>query len=275
MSIKKELKQTLNQMSNLIEKGSKTTDNYDCSGIRTGFPKLDCVIDGLLEGNLITLFGPTSIGKALFSLQIASYVANDYPVAFFSLNESTEDLIKVLLAQAVGIHLWKIKTLNFNAEDFKDVQDNSKKIEKIDLDIHDFANPTLDDIEKTIAINSYRLVVIDSLEMMDIGDERPADIYEYIAEKLKKIATKNNITIILNIRSKNRESTLRELRKFGNVEKNSDIVLDLNCRDDYVYRVMRILKNNNGYTKYLYFDLNKNRFIHRVEENIGDMDFDF
>ena len=80
------------------------------SGISTGFPKLDGILNGLQKGNLIVLAARPSVGKTALGLNIAYNCAikSKKPVAIFSIEMSSNEIMCRLFSNRSGVPMDKI-----------------------------------------------------------------------------------------------------------------------------------------------------------------------
>ena len=87
-----ELKNTTDTLQDYL---SYIQDDTQVKKIRTGFDKLDNLLNGGLPNGLITLGAIPSLGKTTFALQVADNMASmeNTKVLFFSLEMSKFDLI--------------------------------------------------------------------------------------------------------------------------------------------------------------------------------------
>ena len=93
-----------------IEAASKNKD--ELSGIPSGFSNLDRITSGWQPSDLVILAARPSMGKTAFALNIARNVAAQYdtPIAFFSLEMSSIQLVKRMISTETEISQQHIKT---------------------------------------------------------------------------------------------------------------------------------------------------------------------
>ena len=72
-------------------------------GISTGFNQLDSISNGLQPGQVVILAARPSKGKSALAWQIASHVAHNGPVAYFSLEMDARSLVLRALCQQTAI----------------------------------------------------------------------------------------------------------------------------------------------------------------------------
>lgn len=213
------------------------------------------------------------IGKTMMSLQISRNVAELHNVAYFTLKDSPEILTKTILAQESRMNVFDFNRSYNNEECLKKLKKGKSAVKKLNLDIYDYANPDFSDIRNQISTvvehNGVKLVVIDSLEMFDFNKNiKLSEQYEEIALNLKKIASEEKIAIILNISSEHENyASQKTLRRLGNIEKHSDVVIALNLHQEEYFSAY-LLKNNYGHDAVLFYDKECMRF---VDVNLKDV----
>ena len=92
-----------------IEANQDRTDGL--SGVPSGFTGIDKVTLGWQESDLVIIAARPSMGKTAFVLTMARNMAVDHhiPVAFFSLEMSSKQLVKRLLVSETGLSSEKIR----------------------------------------------------------------------------------------------------------------------------------------------------------------------
>lgn len=111
--------------------------------LHTGFADLDTVLGGgVLPGGVMLLAGQPGIGKSTLLLQLAAYVADTAPVLYVSGEESASQV--KLRAERLGAG--KSAALEF------------------------VASTSADDVAATIRASKHKLVVIDSIQTLNLAD---------------------------------------------------------------------------------------------------------
>jgi replicative DNA helicase len=82
------------------------------SGVATGFDKLDKLTSGWQPSDLIIIAARPAMGKTAFVLSMARNMAIDYnmPVALFSLEMASVQLITRLISSETGLSSEKLRT---------------------------------------------------------------------------------------------------------------------------------------------------------------------
>lgn len=113
------------------------------SRLSTGISDLDAVLGGgILPGGVILLAGQPGIGKSTLLLQISATVASDAPVLYVSGEESASQV--KIRAERLGAE--KNEQLNFAA------------------------STSADDIAASIRSDQYKLVIVDSVQTLTLGE---------------------------------------------------------------------------------------------------------
>lgn len=232
--------QTLNAIENIINhKG-------ELLGLETGLQDLDSFLQGLKNSDFMILAARPSMGKTAFALNIASYLSikKDTPVAFFSLEMSSNQLIHRIFSSYGLIPLFNLKSGNLDDAHTQKLIKVSNKLSQSKLIIND------DEISNLMSLrsiarklkreNDIKLIIIDYLQLLEgtRRENRNLEISE-ISRSLKILAKELDIPIIaLSQLSRSVESRqvkkpmLSDLRESGSLEQDADIVMFL-YREDY------------------------------------------
>lgn len=219
--------------------------NQDISGIPSGFDDLDQITSGWQKSDLIILAARPGMGKTSFLLSMTSNIIIDYkiPVAFFSLEMSSIQLINRLISSETGISLDKLRRAKLSDQDWVSVYSNTKHLQSDSLLFVD-DSPTLSIFElrakcrNLVSQHNIKLIMIDYLQLMVIDTlnnkkfiNREQEI-SIISRGLKSIAKELDIPIIalsqlsraVEIRGGNKRPMLSDLRESGAIEQDADIV---------------------------------------------------
>ena len=90
------------------------------TGLPTGFRGIDSMTNGMHEGEMIVIAARPSMGKTAFAMNIAEHVAVEAgkPVAVFSLEMSTQQLVQRLLCSLARVNLASIRDGFLGERDF-------------------------------------------------------------------------------------------------------------------------------------------------------------
>ena len=198
--------------------------------------ELDERTGGLRAGMLVSVLAPTSGGKTSFGLQVALRSAQaGYPVAFFSLEMTIEQLLARALANLTSISsfpLWtrKVETLT------DDQWQSLKSLTNLNLPLY-FTNSAwdIDDILKSIVTAKLRygcrLFIVDYIQkVMAPRQERRELEVAYVAKELKKYALQQGVAVVaLSQVTSEKEGRARESRV---IEHESDVMLLLRLGEE-------------------------------------------
>lgn len=214
-------------------------------GLETGLQDLDSFLQGLKNSDFMILAARPSMGKTAFALNIASYLSikKDTPVAFFSLEMSSNQLIHRIFSSYGLIPLFNLKSGNLDDAHTQKLIKVSNKLSQSKLIInYEISNlMSLRSIARKLKReNDIKLIIIDYLQLLEgtRRENRNLEISE-ISRSLKILAKELDIPIIaLSQLSRSVESRqvkkpmLSDLRESGSLEQDADIVMFL-YREDY------------------------------------------
>ncbi len=222
-----------------IEEASKSDDAF--SGVPSGFVGIDRVTLGWQPSDLVIVAARPSMGKTAFTLSMARNMALDHnvPVAFFSLEMSSTQLMMRLIVAESQLDTKDVKTGRLTPEQWRHLEESIKPFQTAPLYIDD--TPALSVFEFRSKVrrlktqHNIQLIVIDYLQLMTgSGDARGNREQEVagISRTLKAIAKELNIPIIalsqLNraseLRGGSKKPQLSDLRESGAIEQDADIV---------------------------------------------------
>jgi replicative DNA helicase len=175
------LKDTLSEAWERLDHLHKTKD--ELRGVPTGFPELDVKLAGLQKSDLIILAARPSMGKTSLALDIArkTAVKHKIPVAIFSLEMSSQQLVDRMLSAESQVENWKIRTgHNLSVEhDFKAIGEAIGRLSEAPIYIDDQAG---NNILKMRAVarrlkneKGLGLIVVDYLQLMVPTQARGSD----------------------------------------------------------------------------------------------------
>lgn len=235
-------------MSQIQDKQSST----GISGVPSGFSKLDDLTMGWQPSDLIILAARPSVGKTAFSLNLARNAAVDHnmPVAFFSLEMASIQIVNRLITSESGLHPDKIKgATKLEQYEWGQLEYKLKALSRAPLYIDDTPGLPLMEFRtkaKNLVKNKgVRLIIIDYLQLIQGPSElkgmREQEVAA-ISRTLKATAKELNVPIIalsqLSRQAVQRQGgggkpQLSDLRESGSIEQDADMVLFIH-RPDYV-----------------------------------------
>jgi replicative DNA helicase len=237
-------KQSYYPISEIIDGNIETLEERQgnkalVTGVPTGFTRLDNLISGLQQSELIILAARPSMGKTALALNIARNAAVDanVPVAIFSLEMSKEQLSMRLLCSEARIDSSRLRGGFFSMEDWRKLTDAAGVLSDTSIFIDD--TPDISGMEIRAKARRLKmekdigLVIIDYLQLMKgrmSAERRDLEISE-ISRSLKALAKELGVPVMalsqLNrmLEQRNdKQPRLSDLRESGALEQDADVV---------------------------------------------------
>lgn len=211
-------------------------------GIPSGYEELDKKLAGFQPSNLIILAARPALGKTSFALNIAANVAikNKFPVGFFSLEMSKEELVDRLLVSAADIDAWRLKTGRLSDEDYQKITEAMGELSEAPIFIDDTPGISILEMRakarKLKARNDLKLLIVDYLQLADAGRRFDSRVQEvsFVSQGLKNLARELKIPVIAISQLSRaveqrgtKKPQLSDLRESGSIEQDADVVLFL------------------------------------------------
>ena len=223
-----------------IEEASKTAGEYN--GVRSGFTDIDSVTLGWQPSDLIIIAARPSMGKTAFVLTMARNMAVELksPVAFFSLEMSSVQLMNRLIVAETQLNPKDLRTGNLTPDQWVHLEANTVELGRAPLFIDD--TPALSVYEfrskarRLKTQHDIKIIIIDYLQLMTASTPETRGNREQevslISRTLKAIAKELDVPIIaLSQLSRNVENRggskrpqLSDLRESGAIEQDADVV---------------------------------------------------
>lgn len=213
------------------------------SGIPSGFDKLDKLTSGWQPSDLIIVAARPGMGKTALTLSMARNMAvgQNIPVAFFSLEMSSVQLITRLISSETGLSSEKLRTGKLEKHEWEQLNVKVKDLEKAPLFIDDTPSLSIFDLRakarRLASQHGIRMIVIDYLQLMTAGGagknggNREQEI-STISRNLKALAKELDVPVIalsqlsraVETRGGSKRPLLSDLRESGAIEQDADIV---------------------------------------------------
>ena len=290
------LKDTLHEAWERLDHLHKTKD--ELRGVPSGFSDLDNTLSGFQKSDLIILAARPSMGKTSLALDIARKAAVNHkvPVAIFSLEMSSQQLVDRMLSAESQVDSWKIRTgHNLSVEaDFKAIGDAISRLSDAPIYIDDAPG---NNILKMRAVarrlkneKGLGLVVVDYLQLMVPTNSRNNDnIVQQVTEisrSLKNLARELEVPVLAlsqlsrAVEQRGGKPRLSDLRDSGSIEQDADVVMFIHRDQDQEQggrkeeAEIMIEKHRNGPTGIvkLYFDSKKTTFMSIDKADFGGFD---
>ena len=147
-NIKKSSESAQNLVLEAKKKIEKISKQDGLSGVNTGFEKLDKITSGWQPSDLIIIAARPGMGKTALTLSMARNiaVAKQLPVAFFSLEMSSIQLITRLISSETGLSSEKLRTGKLADHEWQQLNVKVTDLEKAPLFIDDTPSLSIFDL---------------------------------------------------------------------------------------------------------------------------------
>ncbi|WP_423998578.1 replicative DNA helicase [Maribacter sp. IgM3_T14_3] len=212
------------------------------SGIPSGFDKLDKLTSGWQPSDLIIVAARPGMGKTALTLSMARNMAvnTNTPVAFFSLEMSSVQLITRLISSETGLSSEKLRTGKLEKHEWEQLNVKVKALEKAPLFIDDTPSLSIFDLRakarRLASQHGIKMIMIDYLQLMTAGGSQKGGNREQeistISRNLKALAKELSVPVIalsqlsraVETRGGSKRPILSDLRESGAIEQDADIV---------------------------------------------------
>ena len=223
-----------------IIKSTKELGEDEVTGLNTGYEDINKVTQGFQISNLVILAARPAVGKTALALNFAYRAATraKKPVAIFSLEMSSELLVRRLIASESLIPLKNLSTGQLNGEQRLKLSDAVKRVGSAPIYIDDTpGNKLMDIIAKSRKLQATEpelgLIVVDYLGLVETsgnkGDSRQEEVRK-ISLALKQLAMELKVPVLAlsqlsrDVEKQNRKPQLSDLRDSGSIEQDADVV---------------------------------------------------
>lgn len=231
------------------------------TGLDSGFPELDKLLNGLNKTDLIIMAARPGMGKTAFAEQIAKQVAeNKHPVGFFSLEMSGPQLVERMACSECEIESDKAKKGILTPYEWERFSNALGAIAELPLYIDDSPFMTIVELRaRAMRMKTkygIKMIVVDYLQLIkginELGRNSTRDQeLALITRTLKGIAKELDIPVIalsqlsraVEQRGGVKRPQLSDLRESGAIEQDADVVMFL-YRPEYY----KITEDSDGYS---------------------------
>ncbi len=240
------LKRSAETAQNLVimakKKIEEISNKEGLSGIPSGFDKVDKLTSGWQPSDLIIIAARPGMGKTALTLSMARNMAvnSNIPVAFFSLEMSSVQLITRLISSETGLTSEKLRTGRLEKHEWEQLNVKVKTLEKAPLFIDDTPSLSIFDLRakarRLVSQHKIRLIILDYLQLMTAGGSLKGGNREQeistISRNLKALAKELDVPVIalsqlsraVETRGGSKRPILSDLRESGAIEQDADIV---------------------------------------------------
>ncbi|WP_127846467.1 replicative DNA helicase [Psychroflexus aestuariivivens] len=212
------------------------------SGVPSGFNDLDKLTSGWQPSDLVIIAARPGMGKTALTLTMARNIAvgQNIPVAFFSLEMSSVQLITRLISSETGLNSEKLRTGNLEKHEWEQLNVKVKSLEQAPLFIDDTPSLSIFDLRakarRLSSQHGIKLIVVDYLQLMTGGGSQKGGNREQeistISRNLKALAKELSIPVLalsqlsraVETRGGSKRPLLSDLRESGAIEQDADIV---------------------------------------------------
>jgi replicative DNA helicase len=183
------------------------------------------------------------MGKTAFVLSMARNIAIDFghPVALFSLEMSSVQLITRLISSETGLSSEKLRTGKLEKHEWEQLSVKVRDLEKAPLYIDDTPSLSIFDLRakarRLASQHGIKIIIVDYLQLMTAGGNgkgggnREQEI-STISRNLKALAKELEVPVIalsqlsraVETRGSSKRPLLSDLRESGAIEQDADIV---------------------------------------------------
>jgi replicative DNA helicase len=225
-----------------LEKIKALKDKEGLSGVPSGFAALDKETSGWQSSDLIIIAARPAMGKTAFLLSMASNIAVEQkiPIALFSLEMASVQLITRMISSETGIQSEKLRKGEMSEQEWQRLFSNVANLEKAPLYIDETPSLSVFDFRakcrRLVMQHGVKIIMVDYLQLMTGSkDKKNAGNREQeiatISRSLKAIAKELSVPVIaLSQLSRTVETRpdkrpqLSDLRESGAIEQDADIV---------------------------------------------------
>lgn len=245
--LKSDYDDIVSAMTESIDRIDKLREQKDdMSGVPSGFSQLDKITYGWQPSDLIILAARPSVGKTAFALNLlrnaALHPTKPTPVAFFSLEMSSSQLVNRILSAESGIDLEKISRGKMEDYEYTQLQTRGiNRLSKAKIFIDDTAALNIFEFRakarRLVSKEHVGMIIIDYLQLMSGSKDRNGNREQEISgisRNLKVLAKELNVPIIAlsqlsraveSRKESNKVPQLSDLRESGAIEQDADMVM--------------------------------------------------
>ena len=243
-------------MSDLIRESIEQIENAKNKesgviGVASGFTALDRVTSGWQPSDLVIIAARPAMGKTSYVLSLARNAAVDFkiPVAFFSLEMSSVQLVTRLISAESEISSEKLRSGNLRGDELQQIHSRITELSEAPLFIDDTAGLSVFELRakarRLKSKHDIQLLIIDYLQLMSGGGDNKNGNREQeismISRSLKSIAKELNIPVLalsqlsraVETRGGDKRPQLSDLRESGSIEQDADMVQFIHRPDYY------------------------------------------
>lgn len=221
-----------------------TTEKKQVTRIMTGIRKIDHEVGGFEPGEMIAIAGQPGVGKSAMAMQVAIAAASSgKAVSYFTLELSKEQLADRMFSNVANVPFKHVLDATMTREERGQLVVAANEMASWKFAINDLGTANLATIralaERQQNEIGLDLLVIDYLQLVDVGTSKNANRTELItnlSRKVKAMAKDMKVAVMI-LCQLNREGeqdadpTLAQIRESGAMGQDCDMALILSKRD--------------------------------------------
>jgi replicative DNA helicase len=236
-----EIKKVGDVHTEILKESLEVLNSGKKSGVPSGLRLLDNLTNGWQNSDFIIVAGRPGMGKTSFVVSVAMNPAieQNIPVAIFSLEMSSAQVVSRMQSAVSGVNVSKIVKKQLSNDEILQIDTMSKGLKNAPIFIDDTPAISLLELKgkcrKLQKEHGVKLIVIDYLQLMKSGvktQSRELEISE-ISRGLKSLAKELNIPVIalsqlsraVEQRGGDKKPQLSDLRESGSLEMDTDMVM--------------------------------------------------
>jgi replicative DNA helicase len=240
-------------------------------GLDTGYERLNKISHGWHSPDLVILAARPATGKTAFALNLAVNLAKqNIPVAFFSLEMSTEQLATRVISSMTGIYSNYLAKAEIHEGNWRTILSTDFNLplyidDSASLNIVDFKEKA----RKAKKNFGIKAIFVDYLQLLTVyGKGNREQEISTISRTFKAMAKELDIPIIAlaqlsrDVEKRSGEPRLSDLRESGAIEQDADIVIALHNEepesDNPLIKVL-YLKHRNGEVGFIRLQFEKGK----------------
>ena len=256
-------RQDYTHISPILHKTLEKIEQYSKSqgkvtGIASGFHKLDDLLSGFQNSDLIILAARPSMGKTALALNVARNVAKaGNPVAIFSLEMADYQLVMRMLCSEAKIDSHRVRLGKLTEEEWQRLGQYVGQLAEYPLYIDDTPGISILELRSKArrlkAEHNVGLIVVDYLQLLRSSgrvESRQIEI-AMISQALKNLAKELDVPVLslsqlsraVESRGGDGRPMLSDLRESGAIEQDADFVMFINRPAAYGREVEPELQN--------------------------------
>lgn len=241
-------------------------------GLMTGLGGYDAITSGIHKKQLSIIAGRPSMGKSALALDITlNLVHNEFPTAFFTMEDSADMVVRRLLSKQAKVSMVDIRDNRLTGDQRDKINAAASAIRPLPLMIDDTSALSGPLLWQRLAILKEKMdvqaVFIDYMQLFQVGDLNRQEGLESLSVLLKDAAKHFDVAMVVMSqlnrepdKRENHEPRMSDLRGSGGIEQSADIVsllyrpsyytmqeIDIDAEDDGEAYVI-IGKHKNGPT---------------------------